>query len=70
MVFVLVFLAVLVVALLWEVFEFSVDTFITLRRQNPFDTISDILLGLAGGLVGILYFVDKITKKQEHKPNV
>lgn len=59
-VFALVFFSVFAVAFLWEIFEFSIDTFITLKKQDIFDTLSDILLGLAGGMTGTLYFLYKI----------
>lgn len=47
-----IFSVVLVVALLWEVQEFVSQTFYA--RNYVLDTISDICLGLAGGLTAFL----------------
>lgn len=45
-----------IIAVLWEVFEFSLDTFIIIKRQNIFDTISDLFFGLGGSFAATLYF--------------
>lgn len=49
------FIAVLAIGALWEVFEFSLDTFITLQQNDVLDTISDLGMDIAGALAAILY---------------
>ena len=47
---------VLAMGICWEIFEFFVDK---VNIQNPFnvlDTVSDVLLDLAGGIFAIFYF--------------
>lgn len=53
--YVLPLVAVLAIGGLWEVFEFSLDTFITLEQNDVLDTISDIGMDTAGALLAILY---------------
>ncbi len=53
--YVVPFIAVLAVGGLWEVFEFGLDTFITLEQNDVLDTISDIGMDTAGALLAILY---------------
>lgn len=51
------FIAFLVVALfggLWELFEFSMDTFIIFQRNDIGDTVSDLFMDGAGGLASML----------------
>ena len=48
-------LAIFIVGILWEIFEFNIDTFITFRDQNIIDTLSDICFDLAGGLFALQY---------------
>ncbi|MBU0612342.1 hypothetical protein KKA39_02990 [Patescibacteria group bacterium] len=58
-----VFLGVLLIGFLWEVFEVSVDKTIS---QNPFnflDTVSDIFFDLAGGGLSLIYFSKRIMTK-------
>lgn len=50
------FLAVLVVGVLWEVFEFSLDTFITLKVWDRADTLSDLFFDFLGASVGAVYY--------------
>ncbi len=53
-------LTVLVIGILWELFEFSMDTFIIISEQNSvFDTITDIIFDIIGGLVAVVYFIFK-----------
>ena len=63
--FVLIFkilLGVLVVGVLWEIFEILVNSTIA---QNPFDvldTASDLFFDFGGGLCAILYLWKKLQK--------
>ena len=50
-------LSILVISILWELFEFSLDAFITYNPHNFLDTLSDVSFDLAGGLLSILYFL-------------
>lgn len=58
-----------VIGVLWEVFEFSLDLFITFNEFNGlYDTASDILLAVIGALFAAKYFIHKeYYKKQENK---
>lgn len=40
----------------WELFEFSVDTFITLSRHDPIDTASDLFFDVVGGTLAVIIF--------------
>ena len=53
----------------WEIFEVSLDLFITFNEFNGFyDTTNDILLAVIGALLAAKYFVNKGGyKKQENK---
>ncbi len=52
--------AVLVVGGLWEIFEFSVDTIVSVSDQNGvLDTISDVMFDIIGGVIATTYFVFK-----------
>lgn len=53
------FLCVLIIGILWEVFEFSLDTFITYNPHNYLDTLSDIAFDLAGGLSAVFYYLKR-----------
>ena len=60
-----IFLWVLLVGILWEIFEFWTNNFI---GQIPFsipDTLSDIFFDLAGGLSAVFFYIKKITPVQE-----
>lgn len=48
-------IAVFAIGLLWEVFEFSLDTWITFRPQNLIDTLSDLCFDLAGATLALWY---------------
>ncbi len=53
-------LGVLLVGILWEIFQILVNNFIA---QNPFDaldTLSDIFFDLAGGSCALIYFFKRI----------
>jgi len=52
--------AVLIVGGLWEVFEFSVDTIVSVSEQNGIsDTLSDIIFDIIGGTMAVVYFIFK-----------
>ena len=46
---------VFIIGLSWEVFEFTLDTLITFKKQNSLDSSSDMFFDLAGGVVSYLY---------------
>ena len=52
-----IFLSILLIGTLWELFEFSLDKFITYNPQNFLDTLSDLAYDLAGGFSASLYFL-------------
>ena len=51
------FLSVLLVGVLWEIFEYALEIFVSHQPQIILDTFSDIFFDMAGGLFGIIYFV-------------
>lgn len=53
-------LGVLLIGVLWEVFEIIIDKIITGNLFNTLDTISDIFFDLAGGTFAIFYFIKRI----------
>lgn len=55
-----VFLWVLIVGVLWEVFEFYFINYIAQNQFNILDTISDIFFDLSGGMLAIFYFIKRI----------
>lgn len=62
--YILSVVAVLVIGVLWEVFEFSLDTFIIFQTNDISDTISDIGADIAGGVFASLYIVRKLKQAQ------
>lgn len=61
-----VILSVLVIGILWELYEVL---FYNYLGQNPFDildTLSDVLFDLAGGSFAILYFFKRIVSIKEN----
>ncbi len=52
-------LCVVAIGLLWEVFEFGMETFGTLDLASPIDSLSDICFDLIGGIAGTLYFIHR-----------
>lgn len=59
-IFTVSFLAVIIVGVLWEVFEFSIDTFLVVSSQNnTLDTISDMMFDILGGVMAAVYFIFK-----------
>lgn len=57
-VFVLTF--VFLVGSFWEVFEFVVDAYTTMRGFNVLDTVSDLCFDLAGGISALLFSLSGI----------
>lgn len=51
--------AALLIGGLWEVFEFSLDTFITMRVNDIADTITDFGMDVAGALTTAIYIIKK-----------
>lgn len=62
-----VIVGVLVVGILWEVFEVFVDRATANDSFNILDTTSDIFFDLAGGLLSIFYFKKRIISVPENK---
>jgi len=53
-------IAVLVIGMLWELFEFNIDTLVVISEQNGiFDTSTDIVFDIIGGIVAAIYFIFK-----------
>ena len=53
-------LAVIVVGVLWELFEFNIDTIVSVSEQNgTLDTGSDIMFDIIGGTAAAVYFIFK-----------
>ncbi|MBP6856284.1 MAG: hypothetical protein KBC42_01925 [Candidatus Pacebacteria bacterium] len=52
-------ICVIIIGLLWEIFEFGMETVGTLDLANPIDSISDLCFDLVGGVVGTMYFIYK-----------
>ena len=49
-----------IIGVFWEIFEFSLDFFVTFNEFNGFyDTASDILLAVIGAIFSAKYFVSK-----------
>ncbi len=59
----------MIIGVFWEIFEFSLDFFITFNEFNGFyDTANDILFAIIGAFLAAKYFVDKgCYKKQKNK---
>lgn len=57
-------LGVLLIGVLWEVFEVIIDEIITGNLFNTSDTISDIFFDLAGGTFAIFYFLKIMSIKK------
>jgi hypothetical protein len=49
-------LSVAVIGIGWELFEFSVDTFITFSKHDPVDTSSDLFFDAIGGTFAVFMF--------------
>lgn len=53
------FTSVLIIGVLWEFFEFGLDTFITIQNNDVVDTLSDIGSDISGGFLAVLYILRK-----------
>jgi hypothetical protein len=53
-------LLVLIISVLWEIFEFSLDKFFAINLLSPIDSLSDLFFDLAGGIIGTVYFLRKV----------
>lgn len=62
-----VFLSVLIVGALWEVFEFFMNNVIGRVPFDIFDTTLDIFFDLIGGLFSLLYFFKRIMPMSVNK---
>lgn len=59
-IFIISLFSALVVGVLWEVFEFNVDTIISVSGQNDIlDTMSDMTFDILGSIVAGVYFIFK-----------
>lgn len=70
-VFALSLASISVIGVGWELFEFSVDTFITLSRHDPVDTASDLFFDAVGSIlaVGIFFLVYNKSKRAGRQNN-
>ncbi len=60
---------VLVLGIVWELFEFSVFTVVKFVEPNsPIDTATDLVLDLVGGIVGV-YFVSRAQNRYNKSLN-
>jgi hypothetical protein len=68
-VFRVLLLMVIVIALLWEIVEFLVqDIFGVTVLANIPDSMSDLLFGVLGGIVGYIYLIRKYKKEKIKDP--
>jgi hypothetical protein len=58
---------VLMIGILWEVFEIYTHNYLGHDPFNILDTASDIFFDLAGGFMAVLYFVKRIMVFKENK---
>lgn len=58
-------LFVFIIGVLWEIFEFNIETFITFNPQNILDTLSDLCFDLAGGTAILLYLQKYFTTESQ-----
>jgi len=68
-VFRVVLLLVIIIALLWEIMEFTVQGFfnVTVLADIP-DSLSDLAFGTLGGIVGFMYLIRKYKKERSKEP--
>lgn len=52
----------LVIGVLWEVFEFSLDLYVIFKQNDIVDTVTDIGADVAGGLIAAF-----LISRHEHK---
>ena len=56
---------VLVIGVLWEIFEVIVNNLTIKDTFNTLDTLSDIFFDLAGGTFAVLYFLKRILLREK-----
>lgn len=62
-------LLVLVIALLWEVLEYVVQAFFDVQILATLpDSLSDIVMGFLGGILGVLYLLQKYKNERKKDP--
>ena len=57
LIFFIIPIGVLIIGLLWEIFEALIGVYNVFGAQTFSDTISDLVFDLIGGLVGVIYFI-------------
>ncbi|MEZ4103177.1 MAG: hypothetical protein R3B55_01250 [Candidatus Paceibacterota bacterium] len=64
-VFRVVLLMVIIIALLWEIMEFTVQGFFDVKilADMP-DSLSDLAFGTLGGIIGFMYLIRKYKKER------
>lgn len=62
-----IILGVLLIGVLWEIFEVILNNYTTQLPFNTLDTLSDIFFDLAGGTFAVLYFSKKILVKDKNE---
>jgi hypothetical protein len=65
-----IILGVLIIGVLWEVFEILVNNMLAQNPFNTLDTISDIFFDLTGGTFAILYFFKRINNYHPLTPSL
>ncbi|MFA6353713.1 MAG: hypothetical protein WCW93_02165 [Candidatus Paceibacterota bacterium] len=60
-----IFLGVLSIGVLWELFEILFNNIIAQNSFNTLDTISDVFFDLVGGTFAILFFLKQSIPKKE-----
>jgi hypothetical protein len=68
-VFRVLLLMVIIIALLWEIMEFTVQGFFDVKiLANIPDSFSDLAFGALGGVVGFMYLLRKYKKERNKEP--
>ena len=49
----------LIIGILWEVFEYSVEHFVKLNDNGVFDTLKDLLDDMIGAVLAAIIFIRK-----------
>ena len=62
-----IILGVLIIGVLWEIFEVILNRATLQDPFNTLDTLSDICFDLAGGFISIFYFAKRIMIKENFK---
>jgi hypothetical protein len=68
-VFRVLLLMVIIIALLWEIMEFTIQGFFDVKiLANIPDSFSDLAFGALGGVVGFMYLLRKYKKERNKEP--